>query len=181
MIKRLVTDSDETLNTLVNNIKAFFTKTDNRGKPYKYLTKISSEKRKFLDPDTKAIVEKTVEVLHIVDTESKDESTVKMIPLIKPGEMKFEIGGDNETTIQAKIKDSLGGKGQWKDYNKNTLKTKLSEEASLNILTSLKEESLFKIEPNLAFDIYKVLSKEYPTIADDHTASSFFYLLNKNL
>lgn len=58
-----------------------------------------------------------------------------MIPLIKPGEMRFEIGGEGETTVAAKIKDAIAGKGQWKDYNKDTLKTKLTE----SIIKKLKQ------------------------------------------
>jgi hypothetical protein len=50
-----------------------------------------------------------------------------MILLIKPGEMRFEIGGEGETTVGSKIKDTVMGKGQWKDYSKDTLKTKLTE------------------------------------------------------
>lgn len=135
MIKRLVTDSPETLQNVVDNVKAFFSKTDSKGKPYKYSTKISTEKRKFVDPETKDIVEKSIEVLNITDIESKDIVTVKMIPLIKPGEMRFEIGGEGETTIAAKIKDAIAGKGQWKDYTKNTLKTKITE----SIIKKLKQ------------------------------------------
>ena len=127
MIKRLVTDSPETLQTLVNSIKTLFTKKDSTGKPYKYSTKITTEKRKFQNPDTKQIEEKDIEVLNITDVESKDVVTVKMIPLIKPGEMRFEIGGEGETTVGSKIKDTVMGKGQWKDYSKDTLKTKLTE------------------------------------------------------
>jgi hypothetical protein len=126
MIKRLVTDSPETLNSIVNDIKAFFSKTNN-GKPYKYTLKTTTEKRKFQNPDTKQIEEKDIEVLNITDVESKDVITVKMIPLIKPGEMRFEIGGEGETTVGAKIKDTIGKRGQWKDYSKDTLKTKLTE------------------------------------------------------
>jgi hypothetical protein len=168
MIKRLVTDSPETLDLLVNNIKAFFSKTNN-GKPYKYTLKATTEKRKFMNPDTKQIEEKNIEVLNITDVESKDVVTVKMIPLIKPGEMRFEIGGEGETTIGAKIKDTISDKGQWKDYNKDTLKTKL------------KEQALFNIEPELSFRIYDVLKADYPEIADNYTKSSFFYYLNNKL
>lgn len=135
MIKRLVTDSPETLNTLVDNIKTLFSKKDSTGKPYKYSTKITTEKRKFQNPDTKQIEERDIEVLNITDVESKDVVTVKMIPLIKPGEMRFEIGGEGETTIASKIKDIVIGKAQWKDYNKDTLKTKLTE----SIIKKLKQ------------------------------------------
>ena len=41
--------------------------------------------------------------------------------------------------------------------------------------------SMFKIEPKTAFKIYDILKKEYPEIGNDHTASSFYHLLNKNL
>jgi hypothetical protein len=135
MIKRLVTDSPETLQTVVDSIKAFFSKTDSKGKPYKYSVKITNEKRKFQNPDTKQIEEKDIEVLNIRDIENKENITVKMIPLIKPGEMRFEIGGEGETTVAAKIKDAIAGKGQWKDYNKDTLKTKLTE----SIIKKLKQ------------------------------------------
>lgn len=176
MIKRLVTDSPETLQTVVDNIKAFFGKTDSKGKPYKYTVKISTEKRKFVDPETKSIIEKDIEVLNITDIESKDVVTVKMIPLIKPGEMRFEIGGDGETTIAAKIKDAIAGKGQWKDYTKDTLKAKLKEN-----IDKLKEESIFKIDPELAFKIYNIISQDYPEIGKDYSKSSFFYYINGKL
>ena len=73
------------------------------------------------------IEEKDIEVLNIMDLDKKEMVTVKMIPLIKPGEMRFEIGGEGETTIGSKIKDTVMGKGQWKDYSKDTLKNKLTE------------------------------------------------------
>jgi hypothetical protein len=176
MIKRLVTDSPETLQSVVGNIKSFFSKTDSKGKPYKYTMKATTEKRKFVNPETKNIEEKDIEVLNITDIESKDQVTVKMIPLIKPGEMRFEIGGEGETTISAKIKDAIAGKGQWKDYKKDTLKTKLKENIS-----KLKEESVFKIDPELAFKIYGILSTDFPEIGNEHTKSSFFYYLNNKL
>ena len=49
--------------------------------------------------------------------------------------MRFEIGGEGETTIGSKIKDTVMGKAQWKDYTKDTLKTKLTE----SIIKKLKQ------------------------------------------
>jgi len=47
--------------------------------------------------------------------------------------------------------------------------------------TIKEEETIFKIEPNLTFKIYDILKKQYPEIGNDHTKSSFFYLINNEL
>jgi hypothetical protein len=48
--KRIVANSEEDLKTIMSNIKNWFKETND------YKTEFSTEKRKFQDPDTKAIV-----------------------------------------------------------------------------------------------------------------------------
>jgi hypothetical protein len=119
--KRIVANSEEDLKTIMSNIKNWFKETND------YKTEFSTEKRKFQDPDTKAIVEKNIDVIKVTDTANDKFSTIKFIPMKEKGEMKVEIGGEGETTVGSKIKDTVMGKGQWKDYSKDTLKTKLTE------------------------------------------------------
>jgi hypothetical protein len=52
--KRIVANSEEDLKTIMSNIKTWFKETND------YKTEFTTEKRKFQDPDTKAIVEKTL-------------------------------------------------------------------------------------------------------------------------
>jgi len=42
-------------------------------------------------------------------------------------------------------------------------------------------DGLSKIEPKIAFKIYKALAKEFPEIGRKFTESSFYYFLDKNL
>lgn len=118
--KRIVAKSEKDLNGIMGDIKSWF-----KENPI-LKTKFTTEKRKFMDPETKKIVEKDIESFDIVDQNTKKETTVKFIPMLKPGEMKVEIGGENESTIVGKIKNQLKDRGALKSYTKDAKKA-LSE------------------------------------------------------
>ena len=59
--KRIVANSEEDLKTIMNNIKTWFKETND------YKTEFTTEKRKFQDPDTKAIVEKNIDVIKVFE------------------------------------------------------------------------------------------------------------------
>jgi len=297
--KRIVANSEEDLKTIMSNIKNWFKETND------YKTEFSTEKRKFQDPDTKAIVEKDIDIIKATDNANDKFSTIKFIPMKEKGEMKVEIGGEGEAAVSGKISNQMKGKGKFKSYSKDKKvalkeqldrrlanvflkyknqsipmdfkpssifarlvkdlektgyfstddevsdfmsgddfdiyatkfnitideptdndmlslapekkpqpqdmipgraqgdfnpdvphratdiyelvktgkikKSQLKEIIKTEIKNTIKEESMFKIEPNMAFNIYEILTKYYPKIGNDHTKSSFFYLLNKEL
>ena len=112
--KRIVAKSEDDLVEIIGNIKDWF----KNNKIYK--TESTSEKRKFMDPETKKIIEKDIDGLKIIDQNNKKETTIKFIPLLKPNEIKIELGGENETTMAGKIKNQMMGRGVLKSYNKDT-------------------------------------------------------------
>ncbi len=138
--KRLVANSEEDLKTIINDIKQWFKETNN------YKTEFSTEKRKFQDPDTKSIVEKSIDVIKVVDKANDKQASIKFIPMKEKGEMKIELGGEGETAIAGKISNQIKGKGKLKSYSKdkkvalgeNTIKKselkKLIKEEIQNIL-----------------------------------------------
>ena len=110
--KRIVANSEEDLETIMNKIMNWFETTNN------YKTEKSTEKRKFQDPDTKAIVEKDIDVIKATDTTNDKFSTIKFIPMKEKEEMKVEIGGEGEAAISGKISNQMKGRGKLKNYSK---------------------------------------------------------------
>ena len=111
--KRIVANSEEDLKTIMSNIKNWFKETND------YKTEFSTEKRKFQDPDTKAIIEKSIDVIKATDTANDKFSTIKFIPMKEKGEMKIEIGGEGEAAVSGKISNQMKGKGKLKSYSKD--------------------------------------------------------------
>lgn len=160
--KRIVANSEEDLETIMNNIKTWFKETND------YKTEFTTEKRKFQDPDTKAIVEKNIDVIKATDNANDKFSTIKFIPMKEKGEMKVEIGGEGEAAVAGKISNQMKGKGKLKSYSKdkkvalkeNPNSTKLSdrpvptsqeledewEKRKANIMKSLKGQVSGKLE-----------------------------------
>ena len=122
--KRIVANSEEDLKTIMDNIKTWFKETND------YKTEFTKEKRKFQDPDTKAIVEKDIDVIKATDNANDKFSTIKFIPMKEKGEMKIEIGGEGEAAVSGKISNQMKGKGKLKSYNKDK-KVKLVKELKL--------------------------------------------------
>ena len=111
--KRIIANSEEDLKTIMNNIKTWFKETND------YKTEFTTEKRKFQDPDTKAIVEKNIDVIKVTDNANDKFSTIKFIPMKEKGEMKVEIGGEGEAAVSGKISNQMKGKGKLKSYSKD--------------------------------------------------------------
>ena len=148
--KRIIAKSEQDLNDIIVDIKDWF-KDNKILKP-----KFTSETRKFMDPETKKIVEKNIEVIDIVDQNNGKETSVKFIPLLKAGEMKVEIGGDNESTVIGKIKNQFKNRGVLKSYTKDTkvpLKETISKSTLINIIREEIQEIL--LEENKLEKYYK--------------------------
>jgi hypothetical protein len=111
--KRIVAKSEEDLNKIITDVKEWFKSTKD------YKVSFSTEKRKFQDPDTKAIVEKSIDVIKVVDGTNGKETSIKFIPMKEKGEMKIELGGEGETAISGKISNQIKGKGVLKSYSKD--------------------------------------------------------------
>jgi hypothetical protein len=111
--KRIVANSEEDLKTIMSDIKDWFKNSND------YKTEFSTEKRKFQDPDTKAIVEKSIDVIKVTDTANDKFSTIKFLPMKEKGEMKVEIGGEGEAAVSGKISNQMKGKGKFKSYSKD--------------------------------------------------------------
>jgi hypothetical protein len=111
--KRIVAKSEEDLNKIITDVKEWFKSTKD------YKVSFSTEKRKFQDPDTKAIVEKSIDVIKVVDGTNGKETSIKFIPMKEKGEMKVELGGEGETAISGKISNQIKGKGVLKSYSKD--------------------------------------------------------------
>jgi len=65
---------------------------------------------------------------------TKKETKIMLIPLLKPGEMKVEIGGENEHVMKGKIKNMMKGRGDFKSYNKDTLRKMEAVETLRNMI-----------------------------------------------
>lgn len=128
MAYRIVAKSPEKLDDIVADIKEWFTSTKD------YVAKMDTEKRKFADPATKQIVSKDIDVIHVKDMTTKKETKIMLIPLLKPGEMKVEIGGENEHVMKGKIKNMMKGRGDFKSYNKDTLRKMEAVETLRNVI-----------------------------------------------
>jgi hypothetical protein len=110
--KRIVANSEEDLKNIINDIKTWSKTVKD------FTSNLTTEKRKFLDPETKQIVEKEIDVINI--TEPKGKTAIKFIPLIEKDEMKLEIIGDNENGISNKLTNQIKGRGALKNYTKDT-------------------------------------------------------------
>jgi hypothetical protein len=107
--KRIVANSEEDLEKIIDYIKNWFKNSSN------YKTEEGTEKRKFQDPDTKEISEKDIYIIKVQEplkdkngrVVDNKKSTIKFVPMIEKGQMKVEIGGEGETVIASKIKDQV--------------------------------------------------------------------------
>lgn len=142
--KRIVTNSEEDLKTIMNKIMNWFETTD------QYKTEKSTEKRKFQDPDTKEISEKDIDVLKVTDVKNDKFSTIKFVPMKAKNEMKVEIGGEGEAAVAGKISNQIGTKGKLKSYSKDK-KVALKEEEPKPTMTD--DELMKKIKSTLSFQV----------------------------
>jgi hypothetical protein len=128
MAYRIVAKSPEKLDDILTDIKDWFGTTKD------YVSKFETEKRKFADPATKQIVSKDIDVIYVKDPMTKKETKIMLIPLLKPGEMKVEMGGENEHVMKGKIKNMMKGRGEFKTYNKDTLRKMEAVETLRNMV-----------------------------------------------
>ena len=94
---RLVGNTEEDLQAIVKDIKDYF-KNVNKD----FTSKFTTEKRKFAE-DGK-IVEKSIDFITAKDNVNGKETTIKLIPMLNPTEMKIELGNEGESVIKGKIK-----------------------------------------------------------------------------
>jgi hypothetical protein len=116
MAYRIVAKSPDHLNDIVEDIMSWFETARD------YRVEFDTESRKFADPATKQIVTKKIDVLHVQDPMTGKKTVIKFIPLLRPEEMKIEMGGENEHVMKGKIKNMMKGRGEFKTYNKDTLR-----------------------------------------------------------
>ena len=97
-----------------------------------------------------------------------------------------DVNGDGADTVAKKVKD-IGNKFKVKAVIKTekpmstVSESKITKAALKEMIKKELTESLFKIDPDLALNIYNVLKNKYPEIGVDFTASAFLIFLDKEL
>jgi len=97
-----------------------------------------------------------------------------------------DVNGDGADTVAKKVKD-IGNKFKVKAVIKTekpmsaVSESKITKAALKEMIKKELNESLFKIDPDLAFSIYNILKNKYPEIGMDFTASAFLIFLDKEL
>ena len=82
----------------------------------------TQEDRKFFNPVSKSIENRSIEVLEVREYASGKEAKVKFVPLLISTEVKVEINGEGEFLLKTRISNQMKNKGVLKSYNKDTLK-----------------------------------------------------------
>jgi len=137
MAYRIVAKSPKHLNDIIEDVMTWFETARD------YRSEFDTESRKFADPATKQIVTKKIDVIHVQDPMTGKKTVIKFIPLLRPEEMKIEMGGDNEHVMKGKLKNMMKGRGEFKTYNKDTLRKmegKLAESDAATLLKQLGQE-----------------------------------------
>lgn len=114
--KRIVAKSEDDLETIIDNIKSWFQESED------YNIEFTKENRKFQDPNTLKIVEKSIDVIKAVDKNNGNVASIKFIPMKEKEQMKLEIGGEGESAVAGKISNQMKGKGVLKSYSKDAKK-----------------------------------------------------------
>ena len=146
--KRIVAKSEEDLEKILADVKEWFKSSKD------YTVKFSKETRKFMDPETKKIVEKSIDVIEAKDTVNDKRATIKFIPMNEKNEIKLELGGEGETVVAGKISNQMKGRGTLKSYSKDKkvpLKENIMKKSELKQL--IKEEILKVLNENEKYGI----------------------------
>ena len=160
MAYRIVAKSPKHLNDIVEDIMSWFETAR------EYRTQFDTESIKFADPVTKQVSGfRDIDVLHVQDITTGKKTVIKLIPLIRPEEMKIVMGGENEHVMKGKIKNMMKGRGEFKTYNKDTLRKmesqmKISEFKKMireEIQNVLKEASK-KFTPKTRAEVTQILA-----------------------
>lgn len=133
MAYRIVAKSPKHLNDIIEDIMSWFETARD------YRVEFDTESVKVADPVTKQVGVKDIDVLHVQDTMIGKKTVIKFIPMIRPEEMKIVMGGENEHVMKGKIKNMMKGRGEFKTYNKDTLR-KMSESDATALLKQLGQE-----------------------------------------
>jgi len=112
--KRLIANSEGELKDILEDVKKWFETTKD------FTNEFTIEKRKFLDSETKQIVEKNIDIIKVTDNRNDKKTTIKFIPLLEKEEIKIEIIGGNENVLASKIVNQIKGRGVLKGYTKDT-------------------------------------------------------------
>lgn len=118
MAYKIVTPNEENLTQILNNIELWFNNT------LDFKVNFTEEMRKFFDPETKQIEERSINVIEVEEYGTSKRAKVKFIPLLIPTEMKVEINGEGEFAIKNRINNQMKKLGTLKSYNRDTLKPK---------------------------------------------------------
>lgn len=118
MAYKIVTPNEKNLTQILNNIELWFNST------LDFKVNFTEEIRKFFDPETKQIEERSINVIEVEEYGTSKRAKVKFIPLLTPTEMKVEINGEGEFAIKNRINNQMKKLGTLKSYNKDTLKPK---------------------------------------------------------
>ena len=116
MAYKIVTKTEEDLKNVLNSINNWFGSTQD------FKVDFTQEDRKFFNPVSKSIENKSIEVLEVREYASGKEAKVKFIPLLTSTEMKVEINGEGEFLLKTRLNNQMKGKGVLKSYNKDSLK-----------------------------------------------------------
>ena len=133
MAYRIIAKSPKHLNDIIEDIMSWFETARD------YRVEFDTESVKVADPVTKQVGVKDIDVLHVQDTMIGKKTVIKFIPMIRPEEMKIVMGGENEHVMKGKIKNMMKGRGEFKTYNKDTLR-KMSESDATTLLKQLGQE-----------------------------------------
>ena len=147
--KRIVANSEQDLEKIIDDVRDWFSASND------YDVKFSKETRKFMDPESKKIVEKSIDVIEANDKVNDKRATIKFIPMNEKNEMKLELGGEGESVVAGKISNQMKGRGTLKSYSKDKKvplkenkmkKSELKQLIKEEIQNSLKESTTNKFE-----------------------------------
>ena len=130
MAYKIVTKTEEDLKNVLNSINNWFGSTQD------FKVDFTQEDRKFFNPVSKSIENKSIEVLEVREYASGKEAKVKFIPLLTSTEMKVEINGEGEFLLKTRLSNQMKGRGVLKSYNKDTLKPASTAASTFTLKTN---------------------------------------------
>lgn len=145
MAYRIVAKSPKHLNDIIEDVMTWFETARD------YRSEFDTESRKFADPATKQIVTKKIDVVHVQDPMTGKKTVIKFIPLLRPEEMKIEMGGENEHVMKGKLKNMMKGRGEFKTYNKDTLRKMENKMKKSELQQIIREEVRKTLNEDLIF------------------------------
>jgi len=116
MAYKIVAKTEQDLKEVLESINNWFDTTQD------FEVGFIKESKKFFNPESKLIEEKSINVITVKEYASGKQAKVKFIPLLIPTEIKVEINGEGEFLIKNKISNQVKKKAVLKSYNKDTLK-----------------------------------------------------------